>query len=88
MAPTDIFNAKVFYGEDKMRWVPLVAPYARSCCGFVVAMFFEVRVKEIIGEISRLGKVIDDIVDLEIDPTIPDVFSEVVFINKISGNVS
>ena len=58
MALTDIFNAKFANNEDKLDWAQLVIPEARGGCGFVVSMFFEDCVKEIIGKFSILGEAI------------------------------
>ena len=88
MELTNIFDSKVFNNEYKLEWGPLVAQESRGGGGFVVAMFFEARVKEIVGKFSRLGKAVDAFSDLKIDPTVTDVFSDVVFLNEIMVNAS
>ena len=64
-----------------------MVPKTRGDGSFLIAFFLEERAKYIIGKFVRLGKAIDAFADPKIEPTIADVFGEVVFLNEIFGSV-
>ena len=60
-------------------------PESRCGGSLVVAVFLEVCVKQIVGELASLGKAIDNFENLEIDPSIAGFVGEVIFLEKSSG---
>ncbi len=49
MLNVHIVNTKVIRDETKLDWTPLVSPKTRSGVGFVVALFFQSTMEEIVG---------------------------------------
>ena len=62
-------------------------PEARCHVILVVAGFVEACGEEVLGYLTILGKAIDTFVNFEIDPTIAGFIGEVVFLEKIIGNI-
>ena len=53
----------------------------------VVACFVETFLEKLVGQNSGLGKSVNASDDLEVDPTIPDMVGEVVFIDELLRDV-
>ena len=83
-----IFGTEVVGGEDELNPAPLVTPETRSGGGLVLVVCFKAFAEEIFSKFYRLREAVDTLAYFEVNPTITTVFGEVVFIDKVLGNVN
>ena len=84
---TNIFDTEVIDDEDKLKRAPLVTPDTRSGGGLVVVVFLKAFVEDIFGTFAVLREAADTFADFKVNPTIMNMFGEVLFIDKVLGNV-
>ena len=84
---THVFNTEVVVNETKNNWAPFVATETGSCGRFIVTGFFDAFEENIILQFASLWQDVASLENLEIDPSIAVVSSEVVFTNELLRNV-
>ena len=80
-------DAKVIHNEHKNDGSPFVLPEAGCGGTLIVAMLGQMLSEEIIGQFASLFQPIDTLVDLEVYPSIEGILGEVVFVNKLLGDL-
>ena len=83
----NVFNPEVVHYEGEHDGSPFVTPEAGSGIQLVVACFVETFLEKLVGQNSGLGKSVNASDDLEVDPTVPDMVGEVVFIDELLRDV-
>ena len=66
----DIFDAKIISNQAKHNRMPLVAPEAKSGGALLLVMGLEAFLEQIVGEGAQLGKAIDSVADIKINPAV------------------
>ncbi len=84
---THVFHTKVINDEAELDGLPFVAQETRSGSRFVVSFGFKAGAKKIVGQDACLGKTITSLVNFKVDPTIPVLTGEIVFVNELCRNV-
>ena len=83
----NIVNTKFIYYEIESEGVPFVEPEASCGDILVVAGIIEALGEEIIGDLSRLWKVVDAFAYLKLHPTVWSKLVEIVFENKFLRDI-
>ena len=87
MLATDILDAKVINNKDKDNGMPFVVPESRCDVALGVSVVGKALGEEIVCQATCLFQSVDPFGDLEVYPIIERVLHEVVFVNKLLGDL-
>ena len=82
-----VFDPKIIHDEGEDYWAPLVPPEPGSHGTLIVVVVLETLFKEFVGEAAGLGKAVDAVADLEVDPSVVDEVIEIIFVDEVLRDV-
>jgi hypothetical protein len=82
MFNADVFDTKVIHDEEKLEWMPFMAPKSWHGSSFVEALSNEVQSEQVIGKDANLGKSVTALANFNVDPAISISAREIVFLDE------